>query len=57
MKLNFLQLLTILFLIGCGNKIQTQNLEKRSVEYYFEEIGKMEIQELLKKGILVLLQI
>ncbi|HBK72391.1 MAG TPA: hypothetical protein DDZ39_12185 [Flavobacteriaceae bacterium] len=52
MKLNFLQLLTILFLIGCGNKIQTQNLEKRSVEYYFEEIGKMEIQELLKKGIL-----
>ena len=52
MKIKILQLLTILFLIGCGNKTQTQNLENRSVEYYFEEVGKMEIQELIRKGIL-----
>ena len=52
MKIKIFQLLTILTLIGCGNKTQPQNLEKRNIEYYFEEVGKMEIQELIKRGIL-----
>ncbi|MBP6549799.1 MAG: hypothetical protein KA208_00495 [Flavobacterium sp.] len=42
----------ILFLILCTLNSYSQNLEYRSVYYYFDIVGKLELEELKKEGII-----
>jgi len=50
-----LKILTLICLIVCSTscKSQTEKIEDRTIEYYFEQIGELEISELLKQKILI----
>tara|TARA_R110002126_G_scaffold288838_1_gene443044 strand:- start:18 stop:320 length:303 start_codon:yes stop_codon:yes gene_type:complete len=50
-----LKILTLLLLIVCSTscKSQTEKIEDRTIDYYFEQIGKLELSELLEQKILI----